>query len=438
MIFYKTIKAWQTGKLSPSVRRFRNTSFLSAAIITCLSMVCFALPRGNNSPSQSISLSPARKTGSVSLEQLLSKRRSVREFGGKSLNHTQIGQLAWAGQSITEANKGYRTAPSAGGIYPITLYFATRDGFFSYNPQLHALEEVASTDMRGKIAAVAQQEVIGAAPCNIIIAGSIAKLVPKYAHKSRRFMMMEAGHVAQNILLQAVSLQLAAVSVGDFETVKIATVCNLPAGLEPIYIICVGYPLQSALIADVKESDVQKEASEMTAVEKKKAVLIIPSENFRDEELFSVQAAIAKINAEGVVASSKKGSIRGMLGGKAEAAILISEIVVDDYDAVIFIGGSGAREYFNNKPAMNIASEARDKEKILAAICIAPTILANAGLLDGVRATSFPSEQAALKKAGAIYTGSDVEKDGMIITGSGPKAAEEFGRAVADAIATAQ
>jgi len=128
------------------------------------------------------------------------------------------------------------------------------------------------------------------------------------------------------------------------------------------------------------------------------------------------------------------GSIRGMLGGRAKISMLINDIAVDDYDAVVFIGGSGAKEYFTNPLAMDIARQAAYKRKILAAICIAPTILANAGVLRDVKATSFPSEEAQLKKAGAQYTGADVERDGLIITGSGPQAATKFGKTVAEAI----
>ena len=120
-----------------------------------------------------------------------------------------------------------------------------------------------------------------------------------------------------------------------------------------------------------------------------------------------------------------------MLGGTAEAVILLNAVLVDDYDAVIFIGGSGAKEYFNDKDAWNIAKQAAEKKKVLGAICIAPTILANAGVLKGVSATSFPSEENQLRRAGAKYKGTDVERDGLIITGSGPQAAVQFGQMIA-------
>ena len=125
-----------------------------------------------------------------------------------------------------------------------------------------------------------------------------------------------------------------------------------------------------------------------------------------------------------------------MLGGVAEAKILVNQLRVDDFDAIIFIGGSGAAaEYFDNPVALNIAREAARKRKVLAAICIAPTVLANAGVLTGVRATSLLSERDRLVQAGAIYTGARVERDRFIITASDPAAAALFGQAIVDTLA---
>jgi protease I len=92
-------------------------------------------------------------------------------------------------------------------------------------------------------------------------------------------------------------------------------------------------------------------------------------------------------------------------------------------------------EYFHSRFAWNIARETVQKNKFLGAICIAPAIFANAGLLNGVRCTSFLSERDRLQRAGALYTGVPVERDGLIITASGPMASVQFGRAIADALA---
>ena len=135
-----------------------------------------------------------------------------------------------------------------------------------------------------------------------------------------------------------------------------------------------------------------------------------------------------------VTASKKVGICKGGLGGETEATVSISDVNVSDYDAIVFIGGVGAKEYFDNETALDIARQAKAKNKVLAAICIAPAVLANAGLLDGVKATCYESERVRLKKAGADFTGADVERDGLIITGSGPKAAKEFGRTIVEAM----
>jgi len=415
----------------PILRRIAQWSFL-VIILAGLPAVCLSQRRSGVSPPKIVQLPKPRLTGPVSLEQTLAKRRSVRRFTSQPLTLAQIGQLAWAGQGITEKQSGFRTAPSAGAVYPIELYFATQEAVFVYHPEEHSLEKILNWDVRGRLAAAALgQNAVAEAGCDIIVAGSAIKLAARYGNAAGRFMLLEAGHVAQNIQLQAVSLELGSVPVGGFDIGEVGRIFRLPIGLEPIYIICVGYPAAQATIKRVEE---EKKTHLTDSTKIKKAVLIIASGNFRDEELFETKRAITKSGVETVIASTKTGVIKGMLGGKAEAAILVNELSVDDYDAIIFVGGSGAREYFNSQAALNIARQAVEKQKVLAAICIAPAILANAGVLDGVRATSFSSERLKLKKAGAKFTGTAVERDGLIITGSGPRAASRFGKAIADAL----
>jgi len=410
-----------------------KNSIIPAIILAGLTVICLCKGNSEGAALRIVQLSEPKLTGPVSLEQVLASRRSVRSFSDRALNLVQIGQLAWAGQGITDKQSGFRTAPSAGAIYPIKLYFATKEGIFVYNPDGHSLEEIWSQDVRARLAdAALKQEAVANAPCDIIIAGSATKLAAKYSNKAKRYMLLEAGHVAQNILLQAVSLDLGAVPIGAFDIMNVSRVFRLPVNLEPLYIICVGYPAEGMVTEKEWE---QKETHEMSSKKTKKAVLIVASKNFRDEELFETKLALTGAGVETVIASTKTGTINGMLGGKAEASILVKDIVVDEYDAVIFVGGSGAREYFNNQVALNIARQAKTKGKVLAAICIAPTVLANADVLSGIRVTSFPSERAVLQKAGARYTGAAVEQDGLIITGEGPKAASQFGQTIATMLA---
>ncbi len=397
-----------------------------AIILTCFTAICLAEHKTRDSMLKTIQLPEPKLTGPMSLEQVLAARRSIREFSNQPLSFVQIGQLAWAGQGITDKQRGLRTAPSAGAIYPITLYLATPEGLFVYDPEKHRLQAVLNEDIRENLSVAAmKQPQVARAGCDIIIAGDLKKIAAKYGDNAKRFMTLEAGHIAQNIELQAVSLELGASPVGTFDLNQVRKLCKLPMALEPLYIICVGYP--------GTKSQGQKEASDMT--KKKKAVLIVARENFRDEELFETRLELEQAGIETFVASSMMGSVRGMLGGRAKVSMLINDVAVDDYDAVIFVGGSGAKEYFDNPLALDIARQAAYKRKILAAICIAPTTLANAGVLRDVKATSFSSEEALLKNAGAQYTGADVEKDGLIITGSGPQAAAKFGKTIADALA---
>lgn len=389
--------------------------------------VSFGQRRNRDVPMRIIQLSEPKLSGNMSLEQALSLRRSVHEFTDEYLKFTEIGQLAWAGQGITEASTGLRTAPSAGAIFPMQLYLATGEGLFIYKPDRHILEEISSDDIRGKLASSAfNQKHVAEAACDIIITGSVKKLAVKYGPKARAFALLEAGHIAQNIQLQAVSLGLASVPVGAIDIKKVNRLCKLRTGAEAFYIVCVGHP-------DDKTDEITQQ-KDITSLAGKKALLIIASKNFRDEELFETIKALEKVQVETVIASSRTGTTKGMLGRTVKVSKLIYDVRVEDYDAVVFIGGSGAKEYFGNYEVQKIVRKAVGKRKVLGAICIAPTILARSGVLKGVRATSYPSEKVKLLKEGAKYTGADVEKDGLIITANGPEASAKFGEAIVEAL----
>ncbi len=167
---------------------------------------------------------------------------------------------------------------------------------------------------------------------------------------------------------------------------------------------------------------------------KKKVVFIIGHTKFRDEELLEPKKILKENGVNITIASSSLKIAEGMLGIKIQPDILIKDIKVENYDAIIFIGGTGASEYWNNKTAHYIASETLEKNKILAAICIAPITIANAGLLIGKKATVYQSEINKIKDKKAIYTDSKVERDGNIITAQDPSSANEFGKAILSAI----
>jgi protease I len=174
-------------------------------------------------------------------------------------------------------------------------------------------------------------------------------------------------------------------------------------------------------------------AQEQSELEGKKVLIIIASSNFRDEEYSNPRQVLENKGAKITVASSKDTPSVGMLKKETvKPDTLLSKVKAEDYDAVVFIGGVGAKEYFADQTAHKIAREAVKKNKILAAICIAPSILANAGVLSGKKVTAFQSEAENLKAKGANYTGAPVEVDGKIITANGPEAAEKFARKIVE------
>ena len=172
----------------------------------------------------------------------------------------------------------------------------------------------------------------------------------------------------------------------------------------------------------------------MGVLSDKKVLMVIAPKNFRDEEFFKSRVALQSEGARVVIASKTTEEVTGMLGGKTKPDINLSEVNVQDYDAVVFIGGTGSSVYFNDQQALNLAKEAVGQNKIVGAICVAPSILANAGVLKGKKATSFSSERGNLEAKGASFVDQPVVADGKIVTATGPQSAEEFGQKVAEVL----
>lgn len=166
----------------------------------------------------------------------------------------------------------------------------------------------------------------------------------------------------------------------------------------------------------------------------KKVVMIIAANGFRDEELFTPKQILEKNGVGVTVASTSLNSAQGMLGGEVTPDILLQDVAIADYAAVVFIGGAGASIYWHDKIAHKLAQDAFANGKVVAAICIAPVTLANAGILNGKKATVWQSEAGQLKAKGADYTAMPVEVDGKIITASGPFAAKDFAESLLKAI----
>jgi SagB-type dehydrogenase family enzyme len=196
---------------------------------------------------ESIKLPAPVITGTQPLEALLQQRRSVREFPERALSLGQIGQLLWAAQGITHG-AGYRTAPSAGALYPLELYVVVghvsglAKGIYHYQPHAHTLIKTGNSDVREALAEAALfQSSVEQAAVVIVFTAVTARTAKKYGERAERYVHIEVGHAAENLFLQAESLGLATVVVGAFHDQEVSRVLHLPAGQAPLLLMPVGH-----------------------------------------------------------------------------------------------------------------------------------------------------------------------------------------------------
>ena len=168
----------------------------------------------------------------------------------------------------------------------------------------------------------------------------------------------------------------------------------------------------------------------------KKVLMVIAKNKFRDEEYLEPRKVLEAAGAVVTVASSTLNTAEGMLGLKVKPDVLIGNVKEGDYDGIVFVGGGGASEYFDSPVAHTLARNFFEHGKLTSAICIAPATLANAGVLQGKKATAFPSSEKALNAHGAIAIKDDVVTDGKIVTAVGPSAAKKFGEKLVDVLSS--
>lgn len=189
-----------------------------------------------------------RDDGDVSLERCIRQRRSVRSFRARGLATDELGQLLWATQGITAAD-GRRSVPSAGALYPLNLYAVigqvsvTTPGVYRYFPATHEMVLVAPGFQREKLGeATRGQDWIATAEAIVCIAAVFPRTTAKYGARGRGYVYMEAGHAAQNLMLQAIALGLGATMVGAFDDGAVARLLHLGADETPLCLLPVGTP----------------------------------------------------------------------------------------------------------------------------------------------------------------------------------------------------
>ncbi len=195
----------------------------------------------------------------------------------------------------------------------------------------------------------------------------------------------------------------------------------------------------NALIA--KETDIQIRVEDHFMNGRKTVAIIIAPENFRDEELFVPRQEFEKAGFITVVASTQIGTATGMLGGTVTVQTLIPDLRPENLSALVIVGGSGAPKYlYESKPLRELILKMSQLNRPIAAICLSPAVLAKAGILKNRQATVYkdPTALKALKDGAASYTAQDCVVDGLIVTASGPSAAEAFATAIVSLLRTSE
>ena len=197
-----------------------------------------------------VRLPPGNQEGVISLEESIAGRRSVRRYAAEPLTMSQLSQLLWAAQGLT-GGAGLRAAPSAGATYPMEVFVLTGEwsveglpaAIYHYRTDTHSMSVHAPHDARAALAGAALgQGFVAQAPAVIVLCATYERTSRTYGSRADRYVHMEAGHIGENISLQAVALGLATVMVGAFEDDAVADVMGLPRDVRPLYIIPAGKP----------------------------------------------------------------------------------------------------------------------------------------------------------------------------------------------------
>lgn len=200
-----------------------------------------------------------RLSGRVSVEEALARRRSVREYLEEPLSVEEISQIMWAAQGVSEIHNGFRTAPSAGGTYPLEVYLVVKTGgvkglepgVYKYSPRKHSLRLVRSGDFTRELyEAALEQPWVADAAANIVITAVYRRTTRRYGERGIRYVHMEAGHAGQNVYLQATALGLGSVVIGAFIDERVHELLGRPADEHPLYIIPLGKPRKPYLLSE--------------------------------------------------------------------------------------------------------------------------------------------------------------------------------------------
>jgi SagB-type dehydrogenase family enzyme len=228
-----------------------------AKSVFALGLVPFLPPKGaiaiDNKQNRGVvmKLPQPKLEGSITVERAIRQRRTIRVYSSQILDLDQLSQLLWSAQGLTGVRRFKRAAPSAGALYPMDVYAVVGQnsvvqldaGVYHYEPRAHGLSLITQQDLRDRVARAAISQMwMSRAPINLVITAEYKRVTGKYGKRGIRYAQIEAGHIGQNLFLQAEALGLRAGIVGAFRDKDLIEIMKLPRSHEPLLIMPVGYP----------------------------------------------------------------------------------------------------------------------------------------------------------------------------------------------------
>ena len=428
------------GRTSLANRVERCSQSVYVALLIVLMLAAISWGQAQTSARRRTTAAPRLKTmqlpepstsGTVPFEQALLAQQRASVPSDQRLEFPALGQLAWAAQGV-RVPRGASATLTPSQLPAMRLYFVLPDGVYSYNPADHSLQQISMDDERQTlVTALVNRPGAPIGGAQIVLAASLRDFSVQYGVQARTTMLLQAGQAAQNIQLQAMALSLTFISIDNVNLNSVRRVVRLPKGLDPLCVLLVGYPAGTTSATTAGQSTVAQPGS-------RRVLIVAPQQAFQDQELYETKRALELAGVPVQVASTRLTAITGMLGGTANADLLLNQAKLSDYGAIVFIGGAGVVEYFSNPAVMTLVRQAADQKKVVAAIGTAPTILANAGILKGVRVTGYLPEQVRIVQGGGNYTGNPVEKDGLIVTATSAPAVPLFVQAILEGLGEAK
>ena len=376
-----------------------------------------------------IKLPQPKGIANIGLNELLSLRKDFTTLSSKPLKIDEISELLWAGIGMTDKLTGRSTIGPLAEKSLVHISVLIKNGVYQYNPQLHSLSKISDQDQRERLkAAAGNKDILAQAPCHFIISISEEGL-RRNRKLSWKIGNIEAGKAAQNIELKALSMGIASVSTGDFET-SVRLLIRGDQSYEPVLIMSLGWPLttdevsfdpsvpitQNTTITQTETTVTDEQANQV----KKRVAIIIPTLRFVEQDLFAAMQAFNAMNVDVDIASFTLETIRGDSRGTAKPVILVGNINPENYDGLVLISSIASMSmYDNDLYVANLSRYFISLNKPVCAIGKTPGLLGQAGLLNGLDATSHFSQRKNITRGGGTYNNIPVQLAGLIITSQG-------------------